>query len=277
MDKPRDLPTIQEGLAAYESDYYAVLGIPINAPEAEIRATYSNLAKKLQVQSQKNLFDQFQVDRILKSWIQPAYAILTDPEQRFEYDALLKQQIQTIHPQAIKELWPNWRHSSQQDRDPNWVYNYSKAVKHLRESLYISFDGLTDIITQLSYLNLDYLLMSCGFDINVNFEEIFIQIRPIDSAASNSTLSSYNLAPTEIDITLLNELLPDTHSGETRFKQSLQMIARGQYKDAIQFLSFAISQDPSQSAYYALRGIAYHRQGFKGMARADYQQALKLD
>lgn len=277
MDNQRDLPNIQQGLAAYESDYYAVLGIPINANDVEIKANYSNLTKKLQIQAQKNLSDQFQIDRILKNWIQPAHAILTDPEQRFEYDALLKQQIKTIPPQDITELWPNWRYSSQQDRDPNWVYNYSKAVKHLSESLYSSFDGLTDTITQLSYLNLDYLLMSCGFDIDVNFEEVFIQIMPIDSAASNSTSSIDNFVPAEIDITVLSELLPDTHSGETRFKQSLQMIARGQYKDAIQFLSFAISQDPSQSAYYALRGIAYHRQGFKGMARADYQRALKLN
>lgn len=270
------LPAIQQGLAAYESDYYAVLGIPLNASETDIKEAYSTLIKRLQSNFKPNHLHYTKANEILRNWIQPAYAILTDTEQRFEYNAILKQQIQRIQLEEIRELWPSWRYSNHQDRDPNWAYNYSRSVSHLNESLYCSFETLTDVIVKISFLNLGYLLMSCGFDINVNFEDVFTHREPRELGILDSP-STALLVSTEIDATLHNELLTSFSPGETRFEQSLQMVARGQYKEAIQYLSFAISQDSTQSVYYALRGIAYHRQGFKGMARADYQRALNLD
>jgi tetratricopeptide (TPR) repeat protein len=55
------------------------------------------------------------------------------------------------------------------------------------------------------------------------------------------------------------------------------MIERKQYKEAVSFLGIAISSQPNEARYYLHRGIAYQKQGNVGMAKADFQQALRLD
>ncbi|MEN9278710.1 MAG: tetratricopeptide repeat protein, partial [Thermostichus sp. DG_1_5_bins_95] len=64
---------------------------------------------------------------------------------------------------------------------------------------------------------------------------------------------------------------------ETRFLQALDMIERKQYRDAVQYLNFAIGAEPNVARYYLHRGIAHLKQGNTGMARADFVQVTRLD
>jgi len=55
------------------------------------------------------------------------------------------------------------------------------------------------------------------------------------------------------------------------------MIERKQYRDAVQYLNFAISAEPNVARYYLHRGIAHLKQGNTGMAKADFMQASRLE
>src|SRR5690625_2133632 len=66
-----------------EKDFYNILGVPQDADAATIKKTYHKLARKLHPDT--NAGDT-QAEQKFKE-IGEAYAVLSDPEQRKEYDA----------------------------------------------------------------------------------------------------------------------------------------------------------------------------------------------
>ncbi|MHB8141157.1 MAG: DnaJ C-terminal domain-containing protein [Vulcanimicrobiaceae bacterium] len=66
-------------------DYYAVLGVPKNAPEKEIKSAYRRLARKWHPDA--NLDNSKAAEEKFKD-IQEAYEVLGDPEKRRKYDVL---------------------------------------------------------------------------------------------------------------------------------------------------------------------------------------------
>jgi DnaJ-class molecular chaperone len=76
-------------------DYYAVLGVPKNAPEKDIKSAYRKLARKWHPDA--NLKNQKEAEEKFKE-ISEAYEVLGDPEKRRKYDV----------------LGPNWQQAAQQ-------------------------------------------------------------------------------------------------------------------------------------------------------------------
>lgn len=68
----------------FEKDFYAVLGVPPDADDATIKKTYRKLARKMH--PDQNQGDAKAEERFKE--IGEAYAVLSDPEQRREYDAI---------------------------------------------------------------------------------------------------------------------------------------------------------------------------------------------
>ena len=68
----------------FEKDFYAILGVPQDADEATIKKTYRKLARKMH--PDQNQGDAKASERFKE--IGEAYAVLSDPEQRKEYDAV---------------------------------------------------------------------------------------------------------------------------------------------------------------------------------------------
>lgn len=60
-------------------DYYAILGVPNDAPPAEIKRSYHRLAKQLHPDKNPGTPEKFQE-------IQHAYSVLADPRERQRYD-----------------------------------------------------------------------------------------------------------------------------------------------------------------------------------------------
>ncbi|MBV8149490.1 MAG: J domain-containing protein [Candidatus Eremiobacteraeota bacterium] len=76
-------------------DYYAILGVPKNAPEKEIKSAYRKLARKWHPDT--NPQNQHQAEEKFKE-ISEAYEVLGDPEKRKKYDM----------------LGPNWQEAARQ-------------------------------------------------------------------------------------------------------------------------------------------------------------------
>lgn len=76
-------------------DYYAVLGVPKNAAEKDIKSAYRKLARKWHPDA--NLKNQKEAEEKFKE-ISEAYEVLGDPEKRKKYDV----------------LGPNWQQAAQQ-------------------------------------------------------------------------------------------------------------------------------------------------------------------
>lgn len=68
----------------FEKDFYAVLGVSQDADDAQIKKTYRKLARDLH--PDHNVGDKKAEERFKE--IGEAYAVLSDPEQRREYDAV---------------------------------------------------------------------------------------------------------------------------------------------------------------------------------------------
>jgi curved DNA-binding protein len=66
-------------------DYYAILGVPKNAPEKDIKSAYRKLARKWHPDANPN--SAREAEEKFKD-IQEAYEVLNDPEKRRKYDAL---------------------------------------------------------------------------------------------------------------------------------------------------------------------------------------------
>ncbi|WP_347350754.1 DnaJ C-terminal domain-containing protein [Intrasporangium sp.] len=68
----------------FEKDFYAILGVPQDADEATIKKAYRKLARKMH--PDQNQGDPRAEERFKE--IGEAYAVLSDPHQRKEYDAI---------------------------------------------------------------------------------------------------------------------------------------------------------------------------------------------
>ena len=67
-----------------DKDFYAILGVPSDADEATIKKTYRKLARKLH--PDQNAGDAAAEAKFKE--IGEAYSVLSDPEQRQQYDQL---------------------------------------------------------------------------------------------------------------------------------------------------------------------------------------------
>jgi DnaJ-class molecular chaperone len=72
-------------MAVNYKDYYAVLGVPKNAAEKDIKSAYRKLARKWHPDA--NPTNQKEAEEKFKD-IQEAYEVLSDPEKRRKYDVL---------------------------------------------------------------------------------------------------------------------------------------------------------------------------------------------
>jgi len=92
-------------------DYYKVLGVNRDTPQADIKKAYRRLARKYHpdVSKEANAEQHFKE-------IGEAYEALKDPEKRASYD----------------QLGENWKNG--QDLSPHTLYSKSKLISSLSES-----------------------------------------------------------------------------------------------------------------------------------------------
>ncbi len=274
-----DIPRIERGLATYENDYYAALGVPLSADAKQIATAYKAVAMSLREGFVGQSEEAQRASRLFAKWVNPAKEILTKETPKLEYDTILRLRIRRLKDQDPATVWPTSPGVSILRRSNTWESDYHAAVQLLAPRLYQSLDNLPELTNQLSELNLAYLLCKEGIGVGTGIPSVKPVVKPPSSSPVTATLpiSPLQKATPQPAQPPPAPAPPPPNPAAVRFQQAMQMMERGQFKEAVNFFGFAISSDPTQPDYFVQRGIAYQQQGYKSMARADFQKALQLD
>jgi tetratricopeptide (TPR) repeat protein len=280
MGSNSDVPRINRGLARYETDHFAILGVPLTADSRGIRRGYLQAAKALH--PDRFVGDPIAAERanlLFARLVSPANEMLAKDRERGEYEAVIKMRIKRLLDAPPPDLWPYGEAVKGLAESANWQEEYVKRVHKLSTEQYTSMEGILPKTEQLSELNLAYLLLKANYK--------GIPASPLTTSTSSTAggipvrlPSSPPVAPPTrppVQPAPTPPPAPQLSPSETRFIQALDMIERKQYRDAVQYLNFAISAEPTVARYYLHRGIAHLKQGNTGMARADFLQVTRLE
>lgn len=97
MGSNSNVPRLNRGLACYETDHFAILGVPLTADSKGIRRGYLQAAKALH--PDRFVGDPEGAERaniLFAKLVNPANEVLTKERERGEYETVLKMRIKRL-------------------------------------------------------------------------------------------------------------------------------------------------------------------------------------
>ena len=309
MTSSVDTPIIDAGLAKYEPDYYATLGVPLNADNRLIRKGYLKTAKQLH----PDRFIGEPEKRTIANWlfsklISPASEVLNREKDRIEYREVLRLRTKRLLALPPDQVWPESHFVDTLLQATDLDTTYSDTILNLAAHQYKDLNKVGVCTEELSKINLAYLLLSSGYKVTtpaqpkVQSKPTYFSNRPRkdlqpiartpiseqsprppQTAASSTPTApppgSAQQATTPPPATPAPEVeqTPPENPGEKRYQQAKQMMLRKLYKEALQFLNIAIGAEPNNAQYYYERGLAFLKLSNAPRARQDFQRVLNLD
>jgi curved DNA-binding protein CbpA len=240
---------ISRGIGQYHSsDHFAVLGLPVTANASQIRQRYLTIVRRLHPDVYGLSADEKEVAcEYLTKLVSPAYNTLINERERAEYSVLIRLIAKRLIKQDLSlspvSAFANKLLSTTQE------FSYEQAVEVVAGRQYESLQQIMTFTSQLSELNLVYLVKSEGYNKNLSkSEEPAINIPPVST----------------------NQIL-------NIIKKSEELIAQKQWVAALNELRETLKQDNTNAKVHALLGVIYLNQKLEGMAKISFQQALKND
>ncbi|MEH2436004.1 MAG: J domain-containing protein [Nostoc sp.] len=253
---------IDRGLFKYDFiDHHAVLCVPVDADVKEIRKRYLKIARRLHPDSsftktdeQKELGNEF-----LSKLVNPAYEKLCGDRTRTEYILILSQ----IGKRLLQEstsVTLNTELAKQLAQTPNLEHFYKSAIAKIGETQYDSLEQVLQVITQVSELNLVYLMRSAS--------KSSAAPRPPAQPKVESVTPQSNTPPAP----------PKEDSiVEQYIRRAQSLIDKNQFAQAKVELQDALKLEPKNSHCHSLIAIVYLKQNQLKMAKIHFDNALKLD
>jgi hypothetical protein len=164
MGSNSNVPRLNRGLARYETDHFAILGVPLTADSKGIRRGYLQAAKALH--PDRFVGDPEGAERaniLFAKLVNPANEVLTKERERGEYETVLKMRIKRLLETPPPDLWPSGEAVKGLAERPDWQEEYVRRVEKLAKEQYSSMETLLEKTEQLSELNLAYLLLKAGY------------------------------------------------------------------------------------------------------------------
>ncbi|MFN3926215.1 MAG: DnaJ domain-containing protein [Pseudanabaenaceae cyanobacterium] len=253
---------VERGIPIHKlHDHYAILGLPLTADSAQIRARYLSIVKILhpdvfgRTPEQKLL-----ATGILSKMVNPAYQILNNERERNEYLATLRllgkslQQKQEI-PQVTGEL-------PQRLLKMPHEYTYTQYIQQLAEKQYevMEVETLLKVIGDLSELNLVFI------STQQNLTFISTLGAPTPAATVAPTPAPAPPPPK-----------PKVSPAQRNIQMAEILMAKKQWSDALKELQAGSKLDPENARIYGLMGLSYMKMDNHYQAKTFFQKALKLD
>lgn len=286
-----DISGIKSGLFLYDcEDYHAVLGLPVDAPQDTIRKRYLEVTRQLHPDRRKlaRPEDGAIADKLLSKFVNPAYeALFKNKEQRTEHKFVLDATAQRL---AAEGSPPPLRSEAARQlvlAKHDLEMRYRSILKELAARLYADVSQATELIGELSELNLVYLVRQSLEGRSVTAKpaaaaapappaptaEPAANRRPAAPAATGSTAAP--ATPPAEEAPSDRERL--TTMVEPYLRRARTSLGNNDYSQAVLELRDALALDSKNATSHALLGYAYFRQNQLGMARVHTRKALQLD
>lgn len=191
--------------------------------------------------------------------VSPAYQILNSDRERGEYFATLRLLAQNLK-QKHEEFTPQSEVAKKLFKIAHET-TYIKAVNEVAALQYQFLDKMLDYTTQLSELNMIYLITQ------QDLMPLITTPKPSAVGASSTGNTSGDTAPKP--------------PAESKAKRNMQMaevyISKKQWAEALKELQAGEKLDPNSAKLHALIGLVHMNRGVSLMAKNSFQKALKLD
>lgn len=251
---------IERGLFKYDlTDYHAVLGVPVDADPKEIRKRYLKIARRLHPDrcasasaAQKQLASD-----LLSKLVNPAYEQLSAERSRAEYIAVLTQMSKRlIQESASVQLDTDG--AKQLASTPNIDHLYKTAIANMAVAQYDSLEKVLENISQISELNVVYLMRNGG-------KKFAPPPPPPSPQVMSNTTSSPPTSSSEVSVT------------SQYIRRAQELITKNQLAAARVELQDALKLEPNNSFCHSLLGVVYLKQNQIKMAKVHFDRTLQLD
>lgn len=244
---------IERGLFKGEFiDYYAVLGVPIDANAESIRKRYKIVARQLHPDSCQAISSREKelATQLFSKLVSPAYTHLSKEQQRTEYQLVFKQIGRNIAQNSIKEPFIGELAKKLQEKtNVNEIdLCYQESLKQLVAQQYKKVSQSLDIIASLSELNLAYIVS----------KEQLLAPPPVKLPETKSQASTGGLV-------------------EQYIRRANEHIGNKNFAKAVLELRDAVNLEPNNSTCHSLLGKAYLFQNQPTMANMYVTKALNLN
>ena len=247
---------IDGGLFKYDFiDYHAILCVPVYADIKGVRRRYLKIARRLHPDSSvvAKTSDKDIANMLLSKLVNPAYEKLSVERNRGEYILVLSQ-IGKRLAQESTEIELKTEAAKDLAMAPNIDLSYKTALAKIAEIQFAELQQTTQFITQISELNLVYL-MRCPGKLSVTTPVVKLAIH-----------SSTPPPPPKEDSVV-----------EQYLRRAQTLIKNNQFVPAKVELQEALKLEPKNSRAHSFMAILYMRQNQLKMARIHFDNALKLD
>ncbi|BCL35073.1 J domain-containing protein [Nostoc sp. MS1] len=255
---------IDRGLFRYDFiDHHAILCVSVDADVKEIRKRYLKIARHLHpdssaitTETEKKLASE-----LLSKLVNPAYETLSAERTRSEYIIVLSQiGKRLLQESASIELTTDL--GKQLASAPNVDLLYKSAIAKIAETQYSSLKEVITVISQISELNLVYLMRTAGKTFAAP------AAKPLVNPTSTPTKDASPPPP---------EPPKEDSSIEQYLRRAQTLIDKNQFSPAEVELKDALKIAPKSSRCHSLLAFVYLKQNKLKMAKIHFDNALKLD
>ncbi len=253
---------LERGLFQFEfTDRHAILGVSVNAEEAEIRERYQAVARLLHPDSGKWKTDadrQLAV-QIFSRLVTHAYGTLSRASQREEHTIMLELMGKRLVEEGNKIQIgdPLCQQLYQSGSDFQQVYE--RLLQQLVAQQYTNLEQSVESIERISELNLVYLL-----------RKQLQSIRSVPPNVASGTLSGAGKDQISSELTKSSPV-------EGALRRAEDYMTKKNWTKAVQELREVTLAEPSNARAHASLGLAYLHQQQTTMAKLSVNKAIQLD
>jgi len=264
---------IEKGLFKFDFfDFYAILGIPVDAKPDEIRKRYLKIAQVLHPDRCKaeTAADKQRASQMFSKLVNPAYEQLFKDKGRNEYVIVLSRMGKRLASDPSKVQIQSEAAKQLSQAGGNLDHVYKTSVQKLAAQQYESLEGALDFIGQISELNMVYLMKKDG-DVAKKAPGA-----PPPAAAKASSPTSGGVAPPPAEEKKAEQPQASV-AVEAYCRRAEEYMAKNVIAKAVLELRDALQQEPNNSRCHGLLGMAYLRQNQGTMAKIHITKALQLN
>ncbi|MCS6782320.1 MAG: J domain-containing protein [Gloeomargarita sp. SKYBB_i_bin120] len=262
--------TISKGLGRYQqTDYHAILGVPLDAGPQEIRRRYMRVARALHPDTTSHMSeeDRQMAAQILSRLVNPAYEKLFDDKVRAEHNLILK----LIGQRVAQETLPfETEAANQLARQPDPEAYYRETLNQLAERQFAVPHETVQVINEISELNLALLRWQYAGN-TVAFVNRPTSPAPAVATPTPATSPAPSPGPAKPEAPSRPSFL------DQFYNRAEELVRLKNYPAALRELDDALKLDSGDPRCLSLKGYIYLQTNQLKMAKIHFERALKRD